>query len=141
MKRLLSTAGILLGAMLAGAGLDKGGVTFDFRKCSNERFKPAQAVAQADNLVTNADGKAPLNPKDNLRWQGNYCYLHTKEIDGKDPRRAQVRKMVKWTIEDGVFKVVKPAGLNDILPVKVVKSTSGGWRKAFKKDKEKDEEV
>ena len=130
MKRSLAMAGLLLGTMLAGAGLDKGGVTFDFRKISAGLFKPAQAVAQADNLVTNADGKAALNPKDNLRWQGNYCYLHTREIADKDPRRAQVRKMVKWTIEDGVFKVVKPAQLNDILPVKVVKSTSGGWRKA-----------
>lgn len=44
MKRVFSAAGILLALMLAGAELDKGGFTFDFKKISEERFKPVTAV-------------------------------------------------------------------------------------------------
>ena len=129
-KILLSTA-LFSAALLAAAGLDKGGVTFDLKKSSAELFKPAKAVSQAENLVTNADYAFKDDPKDNLRWQPNYCYLHTKEIGAKDPRRAQVRKIVKWSVKDGVFSVEKPAELNKILPLTVVRSTSGAWRKAI----------
>ena len=38
--------------------------------------------------------------------------------------------MVKWSVKDGVFTVVKPAELKKILPLTVVRSTSGAWRKA-----------
>ena len=129
-KSLLLTAAAFAAAGVAGAALDKGGVTFDFKKASRELFKPAPAVSQADNLLTNADYSFKESPKDPLRWQPNYCYLHTKEIPDKDPRRAQVRKMVKWSVKDGVFSVVKPEELNKILPLTVVQNTSGAWRKA-----------
>ena len=125
-KKSLLAAAFLSTAALFGAALDKGGVTFDFKKSSAELFKPAAPVAQADNLISNADGTFKESPKDPLRWQGNYCYLHTKEISDKDPRRTQVRKMVKWTIKDGVFTVIKPEGLNKILPLTILKNTSGG---------------
>ena len=129
-KSLLPIFALLAAASVAGAALDKGGVTFDFRKASRSLFKPAPPVSQAENLITNADNSFRDSPQDPLRWQGNYCYLHTKEIPDKDPRRAQVRKMVKWSVKDGVFSVVKPEELNKILPLTVVRSTSGGWRKA-----------
>ena len=128
-KRFFLTAAALSAAALFGAGLDKGGVTFDFQKSSSELFKPAAPVAQADNLISNADGAFKEAPKDPLSWQGNYCYLHTKEIPDKDPRRAQVRKMVKWIVKDGVFSVIKPEELNKLLPLTVVRNTSGAWRK------------
>ena len=129
-KSLLLISAFLAAASVAGAALDKGGVTFDFRKASRSLFKPAPPVSQAENLITNADNSFQDSPRDPLRWQGNYCYLHTKEIPDKDPRRAQVRKMVKWSVKEGVFSVVKPEELNKILPLTVVRSTSGGWRKA-----------
>ena len=109
--------------------LDKGGVTFDFQKISAGLFKPAAAVSQAENLVTNADYSAKENPKDPLRWQPNYCYLHTNAIPGNDPRRNRARKVVKWSVKDGVFTVTKPEELKSFLSLKVIQSTSGGWRK------------
>lgn len=129
MKRLFTAAGALLALMLTGAELDKGGVTFDFKKISDERFKAAASPAPAGNLLTDPEGAASTDSKDPLRWRGDYCYLHTREISKDDPKREEVRKMVRWTVEGGVFKVVKPSGLKDILPDKVLKSTSGGWRK------------
>ena len=129
-RKIFFAAAFLMLLSLAAAGLDKGGVTFDLKKSSDELFKPVKAIPQKDNLITNADYNFKDSPKDPLAWQDNYCYLHTKEIPGKDPRRAQVRKMVKWSVKDGVFTVVKPAELKKILPLTVVRSTSGAWRKA-----------
>ena len=128
-RKVLMTAAMLSAFSLISAPLDKGGVTFDLKKSSSELFKPAREIPQAENLITNADHAFTENPKDPLRWLGNYCFLHTKEIADKDPRRAQVRKMVKWSVKDGVFSVYKPEELKKILPLKVVASTSGAWRK------------
>ena len=128
-KQLLLAAAALSAAAFAGTPLDKGGVTFDLAKSSADLFKTVKEIPQAENLITNADHAFTESPKDPLRWMGNYCFLHTKEIADKDPRRAQVRQMVKWQVKDGVFTVIKPAELNKILPPKVVSSTSGGWRK------------
>ena len=128
-KTLFLLAAAAATASLGAAVLDKGGVTFDFQKISAGLFKPAAAVSQAENLVTNADYSAKENPKDPLRWQPNYCYLHTNAIPDKDPRRARARKVVKWSVKEGVFTVTKPEELKSFLPLKVIQSTSGGWRK------------
>ena len=114
---------------LGAAGLDRGGVTFDFQKSSSELFKAAPKVSQAENLVTNPDFSAAENPQDPLRWQPNYCYLHTSAIPAKDPRRAKARQVVRWSVKEGVFTVTKPEELKNFLPIKVVQSVSGGWRK------------
>ena len=108
--------------------LDRGGVTFDFPKYSAERFAPAEL--SSENLITNADGKLAEKASDHLRWRGSYCFIHSYAIPDKDPRRAQVRKLVKWSIKDGVFTVVKPAELKQLLPTELLKSTSGGWYKS-----------
>ena len=110
------------------ANLDRGGVTFDFPKYSAERFAPAEL--SSENLITNADGKLAEKASDLLRWRGSYCFVHSYAIPDKDPRRDQVRKLVKWSIKDGVFTVVKPAELKQILPAELLKSTSGGWYKS-----------
>ena len=128
-KALLISAVAAVFGTLAGAGLEKGGVTFDFQKISAGLFKPAAAVSQAENLVTNADFSAPENAKDPLRWQPNYCYIHTSGIPDKDPRRAKARQIVKWEVKDGVFTVRKPEELKTLLSLKMAASTSGGWRK------------
>ena len=128
MKKILLLLLPVLSLALSAAVLDKGGVVFDFAKYSAERFK--SATLPADNLITNADGKAQGKRYDPLKWRGSYCFLHTSAIPDKDPRRAQVKQMVRWSIENGVFKVVKPASLKKLLPPVVLKSTSGGWYKS-----------
>ena len=128
MKNLFTLLCFLSTAGLFSVDLDRGGVTFDFAKYSAERF--AAAVPAAGNLITNADGKLAEKPSDVLRWRGSYCYVHSYALPDKDPRRAQVRRMVKWSIKDGVFTVVKPAELKKILPAELLKSTSGGWFKS-----------
>lgn len=131
-KNLLLTISIAAAAILQGAPvLDRGGVTFDFKKISGKLFKPAAAVALSENLVTNPDGSAPEKPKDPLRWQPNYCYLHTNAIPAKDPRRARARKTVKWELKNGEFSIIKPDELKEFLPPDVLRSTSGGWRKVI----------
>ena len=127
-KILFSAAAIFTAAVFGASALDKGGVTFDFKKISDGLFKPA-VVARNANLVTNADGKLKDAPKDPLRWQANYCYLHTRAIPAKDPRHARTRKTVKWEQKNGVFTVYKPEELKSFIPPKVLSSTSGGWRK------------
>ena len=114
--------------LLAASPLDKGGVTFDFAKISAERFKAA--ALPRHNLITNADGKAAEGRYDPLRWRGSYCYIHSGAIPDSDPRREQVKKTVRWSIENGVFTVVKPNSLKQILPPELLKSTSGGWYKS-----------
>jgi hypothetical protein len=129
MKQILFTAAIALSAAVSGApALDKGGVTFDFRKISAGLFKPAE-VAKDANLVTNPDGKLADDPKDPLRWQPTYCYIHSNAIPDKDPRRAKTRQTVRWEKKEGVFTVVKPEELKSFLSPKLLGSTSGGWRK------------
>ena len=129
MKKIFSVSLFAFSAVLAGATpLDKGGVTFDFQKISAGLFKPA-AVVQAENLVTNADGSKKDDPKDPLRWQPTYCFLHTNAISAKDPRHARTRKTVKWESKDGVFTVTKPEELKSFIPPQILRSTSGGWRK------------
>ena len=129
MKKILSASLLALSAVMAGAApLDKGGVTFDFKKISDGLFKPA-AVEQTENLVTNADGAKKDDPKDPLRWQPTYCFLHTNALSAKDPRHARTRKTVKWESKEGVFTVTKPEELKSFIPPKILRSTSGGWRK------------
>ena len=122
---------LLFGILAAGSllsALDPGGVTFDFRKSSDGLFK-AREIPPSENLIVNADRAAEESPKDPLRWQGTYCFIHSKKLPQDDPRRAQVRKIVKWSVKDGVFTVVKPEELNKILPPDLVGVTSGGWHK------------
>jgi len=122
---------LLFGILAAGSllsALDPGGVTFDFRKSSDRLFK-AREIPPSENLIVNADRAAEESPKDPLRWQGTYCFIHSKKLPQDDPRRAQVRKIVKWSVKDGVFTVVKPEELNKILPPDLVGVTSGGWHK------------
>jgi len=66
MKRVFTAAGTLLALMLAGAELDKGGVTFDFKKISGaqelpEQIEPRQprkiVIGTAPELTMVKDGK------------------------------------------------------------------------------------
>ena len=128
MKYLLGVLCFASAFCALAVDLDRGGVTFDFARYSAARF--ANTEVAAENLITNADGKLAEKNSDHLRWRGSYCYVHSYAIPDKDPRRAEVRKVVKWSIKDGVFTVVKPAELKKILPAELLKSTSGGWFKS-----------
>ena len=128
MKYMLFFCGVLSTFCAFAINLDRGGVTFDFPKYSAERFTVSEL--SSENLITNAEGKIAEKTSDLLRWRGSYCYIHSFAIPDKDPRRAQVRKMVKWSIKDGVFTVVKPAELKQLLPPELLKCTSGGWFKS-----------
>ena len=128
MKYLMYVLCFLSAFCTFAVNLDRGGVTFDFARYSAERF--SKSDMPAENLITNADGKLAEKNTDLLRWRGSYCYVHSYAIPDKDPRRAQVRKVVRWSIKDGVFTVVKPAELKKILPAELLKSTSGGWFKS-----------
>ena len=70
-KEILMAAVVLSAVTAAAAPLDKGGVTFDLKKCSAELFKPAKEVPQSENLITNADGKLAEKASDHLRWRGS----------------------------------------------------------------------
>ena len=128
MRKLLSYICSLCAACTFAAGLEKGGTAFDFSAYSAERFKAA--VPGADNLIANADGRSKEGKFDPLRWRGSYSFIHTADIPDNDPVRAKVKQMVRWSINDGVFTVVKPAELKKILTPKAQKSTSGGWYKS-----------
>jgi len=127
MKKMLLLC-LFSGGLLAAATFDKGGVAFDFAKFSAERFKAAELPR--NNLITNADGRAVEGKYDPLRWRGSYCYIHSGAIPDKDPRRERVKKTVRWSVEDGIFTVVKPNSLKEFLPPELLKSTSGGWYKS-----------
>ena len=70
MKKLLLLLLPVLSLALSAAVLDKGGVVFDFAKYSSERFK--STALTADNLITNADGKAQEKRYDPLLE--DYCW-------------------------------------------------------------------
>ena len=87
------------GAVLPPAELDAGGVTFDFRKISAEKFR-IPLPGETGNLVD----AAPWNG-------GEYCLLHHQKAK-LDPRRlAAVKETIRWRQSDGVCHIEKPTEL------------------------------
>lgn len=95
----------ILAAVAAVAGAlppaepDLGGVTFDFRKVSDARFR-IPLPGDSGNLI------------DDTPWRGGeYCRLHHVKARFDAARQAAVAKTVRWHQADGVCHVEKPSAL------------------------------
>ncbi len=117
----------LLAVSLGAAELDRGGVTFDFKKISDTRFAAAQAGQEA-NLISNGDFLQENDPKDPYCWRDSYCFIHHADKAKVDPWRSQVRSMVKWEIKDGVASIEKTPALEELCGP-IAANVSGGWGK------------
>ena len=97
----LALSGVSAGAALPPAEPDFGGVTFDFRKISEERFKIPHPGDPGDLI-----GASP--------WRGGgYCSLHHQKAKLDAKRLEKVRKTVVWRQADGICRIEKPSALKD----------------------------
>lgn len=86
-------------AALPPAELDVGGVTFDFRKISDAKFR-IPMPGEDGNIV------------DTAPWNGGeYCRLHHQKAKLDAKRLAAVKGKVRWRQGEGVFHIEKPASL------------------------------
>lgn len=108
-------------AALPPATPDFGGVTFDFKKSSDEKFR----IPSVDD---------PANVIDRSAWHGGgYCSLHHAKARFDDAKKAAVKKCVRWHQDGGVCHIEKPASLIETAGTfegeKLARFVSGGFTK------------
>ena len=92
---------------LSKATLDAGGTTFDFKACSDRRFKldDIPADGAAGNLIPADDVAAPL-PSGYQKWHPFTCFNHAS-LPPNSSFRGGMHKHVEMKRADGVFSVSK----------------------------------
>ena len=92
---------------LRKAELDKGGMTFDFKACSDRRFDLSGIPTDGTpgSLIPTDEAAAPL-PAGYQKWHKYICFNHAT-LPGNSPLRGGLPAHVGMTRKGGVFSVSK----------------------------------
>lgn len=130
---------VFLMAFLPSSGImaeefDAGGVTFDFQKISDQRFKNKQKNA-GENLVANADFSKEKTALPYGNWTG-HTWVHLSDAALGAKLREQIKDVVVYKIVDlpeggKAAYIKKPLELEGICAEKTV-SVSGRWSQLVK---------
>ncbi len=105
---------------LPEAELEQGGVTFDFRRLSDERFRIP-------------DPSDPGNVADASAWKGGeYCNFHGVKLDDCAAARRKAVSATEWNSERGVNSIVKKPELESLLGEEVARRNSAGFVKTIR---------
>ena len=105
---------------LPEAHFESGGVTFDFKRLSDERFK-----------LPDPDDKSNL--LDNKLWRGGeYCNFHGAKILDVNAERKKAMSAIVWESSRGVFTIKKTEQMEKLLGVDTAARTSAGFVNAVK---------
>ena len=105
---------------LPEADLEQGGVTFDFQRISDARFRIP-------------DSSDPRNIADVSPWRGGeYCNFHGAKLDDYAAARKKAISAIEWKSAQGVNSIVKKPELERLLGEEVAKRTSAGFVKTIK---------
>ena len=105
---------------LPEARFESGGVTFDFKRLSDERFK-----------LPDPEGKSNL--LDNRRWRGGeYCNFHGAKISDINAERKKAVSAIVWESSQGIFAIRKTEQMEKLLGADTAARTSAGFANTVK---------
>ena len=112
----------------------RGGVTYDFEALSKQRFQGIADGLETENLISNANfaDNSPGAESDPFHWRNTYYYIHNPEAhrnpEERERKRARMREIIRWEINDGVASIIKPVQLREVCGP-MVKDASAAWSK------------
>ena len=106
---------------LPKAEFERGGVTFDFQRLSDERFRIP-------------DPSDPRNIADGTAWRGGgeCCNFHGVKLDDYAAMRKKAIDSISWNTAAGVNSIVKKPEMERVLGVETARRTSAGFVKTIK---------
>jgi hypothetical protein len=122
-----TTIGIFLSVLFAAGcdrlpqwELERGGVTFDFQKLSDQRFR----IPEVGD---------PRNIDAVSAWRsGEYCNFHGVKLTDYAAMRKKAISAIEWNSDHGVYSICKKPQMETLLGVEVAKRTSAGFVRTIK---------